>query len=292
MELEGEWSELLYSYLTSAWYDWAVSNQLSSNNTHCWSVTAGYYSHYMLAASLLYMYRETFTEKARVKRIASNHSKLCNFLSNNKYNKEYSFRVQFTALLAEIMEVSDAEMDNMLKTIGDGLFSAKKARESHTYHVIVVSHQTVNSAELGNGEVVRPAKLVAQMSGTMLEIVPTLHTFVVTLLKKLLLNLDETIRHYHLKHLIQEIDDFYMLAKGENIFPLPASLESSLKELRVFTTDYLDNTKVENYHIFRAGLASFNEKKQDYQDLTSNYNYLKQALENIKGLKRKLQDGF
>ncbi|MGJ9382468.1 hypothetical protein [Salipaludibacillus sp. CF4.18] len=284
MKLEGEWSELLFSYLTASWYDWGVSSQLSASNTHCWSVTSGYYAHYMLAASLLNMYRGTYKEERLVKRIASNHSKMCNFLSNNKYNKEYSFRLQFNSELANIMKISEDEMDRKLQIIGDSLFSAKKARESHTYHVIVVSHQTVNIVDLGDGGTVKPAKLVSKISETMLDIVPILHTFVLTMVEKLLLGLEDTVKHYHLKHLIQEVDDFYKLAEDERILPLPDSMDNGLKRLKDFAVEHLDNTKIEHYSDFEESLLSFTEKKENYQDLQSNFDYLNQALVNVKKL--------
>lgn len=284
MKLEGEWSELLFSYLTASWYDWAVSHQLSASNTHCWSVTSGYYAHYMLAASLLNMYRGSYNERRQVKRIASNHSKMCNFLSNNKYNKEYSFRLQFNTELANVMEVSEEEMDRKLQIIGDSLFSAKKARESHTYHVIVVSHQTVDYVDLGDGETVKPASLVSKISQTMLDIVPILHSFILMMIEKLLLSLEDNIKHYHLKHLIQEVDDFYKLAEGEHILPLPEDMDIGLNRLKNFAVNHLDHTKIEHYTDFEESLLSFTEKKENYQDLQSNFDYLNQALENVKKL--------
>src|SRR5690554_5953400 len=86
---EAQWSEVLFSYLTAGWYDWSVSEQLNQSNTHCWSVTAGYYSHYILSATLLRLYRaENYQNKNEIEDVAGSHAKLCNFLRDREIRNQ------------------------------------------------------------------------------------------------------------------------------------------------------------------------------------------------------------
>ncbi|MCM3767717.1 hypothetical protein [Neobacillus niacini] len=124
---EAEWSEMLFSYLTAGWYDWTVSEHLYKNNTHCWSVTTGYYSHYILSAALLQLYRfEDGTRPYPLKRIASSHSKLCSFL---KGDLELKLRDEFIDYLQSKSQQKDENISKKLEELGHALYYARK-RES------------------------------------------------------------------------------------------------------------------------------------------------------------------
>jgi hypothetical protein len=111
-----------------------------------------------------------------------------------------------------------------LLQIVDALYNAKKARESHTYHVLVVSHQTLAKVTSNRGQTINGSKTVEDINGYILELSAIINKFVLDLVLKVVMNLDESVKHYHLKHFIEEIEDYHLLVEKENLGPVPTKL--------------------------------------------------------------------
>ncbi|MCL6574380.1 MAG: hypothetical protein K6T88_22330, partial [Bacillus sp. (in: Bacteria)] len=277
---EAEWSEMLFSYLATGWYDWTVSEHLYKNNTHCWSVTSGYYSHYILSAALLQLYRpEDRRLLHQVKEISISHSRLCSFLKGNDFN---DLRNSFVQYINGISKVDNDDFVEQLTQIGNALFNAKKARESHTYHVLVVSHQTLSNVTSRNGDTINVSKTVEKANGYILELSSIINKFVIDLVLKVINSLDEPIRHYHLKHFKEEIDDFFSLVEKENVSMIPDDLIKSLTFVTGVVERELDEQKCKNYKLFKQNISSFNEKWKSYNQLSSNLRQLETTLKVLK----------
>jgi hypothetical protein len=273
---EAEWSEMLFSYLTAGWYDWTVSEHLYKNHTHCWSVTAGYYSHYILAGAMLQLY---LTEEDRNKRtisdIAESHAKLGNFLRGRL---EPSLREGFVEYLGRLTGEESTFYDKKLLQIGDALYNAKKARESHTYHVLVVSHQTLSNVTSRSGQTINVSEMVEDINEYILQLSAIINKFVLNLVLKVVMSLDESVKQYHLKHFIEEIDDFHRLVEIENVGPVPTELLKSLEQVRFEVEMELDEGKVLDYRRFKETISSFGDKWRSYNNLKRNLRNLEETL--------------
>ncbi|OLS40813.1 hypothetical protein [Bacillus sp. MRMR6] len=273
---EAEWSEMLFSYLTAGWYDWTVSEHLYKNNTHCWSVTAGYYSHYILAGTMLQLYlSEDESNKSTVSGIAESHAKLCHFLRGRL---EPNLRERFVEYLGRVTDQDSSLYDKKLLQIGDALFNAKKARESHTYHVLVVSHQTLSNVTSSSGQTINVSETVEDINKYILQLSAIINKFVLDLVLKVVMNLDESVKHYHLKHFIEEIDDFHRLVEKENVGPVPKLLLKSLEQVRFEIEMVLDERKVLDYRRFKETISSFGDKWRSYNNLKRNLRNLEETL--------------
>ncbi|PGY09109.1 hypothetical protein [Bacillus sp. AFS031507] len=275
---EAEWSEMLFSYLTAGWYDWTVSEHLYKNNTHCLSVTAGYYSHYILTGALLQLYladEEGYRDTDTVRDISESHAKLCNFLRGRL---EPDLRKKFVEFLEKVTGQQTTFYDKKLLQIGDALYNAKKARESHTYHVLVVPHQTLAKVTSNRGQTINVSKTVEDINGYILELSAIINKFVLDLVLKVLMNLDESIKHYHLKHFIEEIEDYHLLVKKENVGPGPSELLRSLEQVRFEIEMELDERKVLDYRRFKETISSFGDKWRSYNNLNRNLSNLEDTL--------------
>ncbi|MCM3767741.1 hypothetical protein [Neobacillus niacini] len=274
---EPEWSEMLFSYLTAGWYDWTVSEHLYKNNTHCWSVTSGYYSHYILATALLQLYRlEDGTRPRQMKRIATSHAALCSFL---KGEIEPKLRTDFIDYLQASSQQKHEKLSDKLEEIGHALFSAKKARESHTYQVLVVSHQTLGDVTNKFGDnTINVSDTVEKISGYILELSSVINDFVINFVFDVITNLDEPIKHYHLKHFLEEIGDFYALVEKENVMPIPTALAHSIHSINSRVFEVLREEKCPRYRDFKQNISSFSEKWYSYNELKKNLIQLERAI--------------
>jgi hypothetical protein len=162
-----------------------------------------------------------------------------------------------------------------LLQIGDALYNAKKSRESHTYHVLVVSHQTLAK---NRGQTINVNKTVEDINGYILELSAIINKFVLDLVLKVLMNLDESIKHYHLKHFIEEIEDYHLLVEKENVGPVPRKLLKSLEQVRFEIEMELDERNVLDYRRFKETFSSFGDKWRPYNNLKRNLRNLEDTL--------------
>ncbi|MCM3767718.1 hypothetical protein [Neobacillus niacini] len=93
-----------------------------------------------------------------------------------------------------------------------------------------------------------------------------------------IIDLDESIKHYHLKHYLEEIGDFYSLVEKENMMPIPKALEQSIHSIKSRVYEVLIEEKCPRYKDFKQNISSFNDKWKSYDQLKDNLNQLKQSI--------------
>jgi hypothetical protein len=92
------------------------------------------------------------------------------------------------------------------------------------------------------------------------------------------MNLDDSVKHYHLKHFNEEIDDFRLLVEKENVGPIPAALLETLEHVRLTIEMELDERKVLDYRRFKDTISSFGDKWNSYNNLRRNLRRLEDTL--------------
>lgn len=282
---EARFSELLFSQLTAGWYDWTVSNYLSLNNTHCWSTTAAYYAIYILAGSLVYLPRRQNNDE--LIEISRSHAKLQQFYSDQstRYNEsDLILRRGFVMDMAALFDVPLDEVDKLLKELGEVLRFCKKAREGHTYEVLVVAHQAIESVNR-----YRPQSAVEDVNEKCLALVEHVNEVITDLIFKFLGKYDQVWRGYHFKHLQEEIKQFGVLLEYEKIAPgLPKPLSSFLDKVEATSSSIVTSEEVimdnKVWADFKNNLSMFYEKGRAYSSLYQN----QRALTNLL-LKHKIQ---
>ncbi|MEH7073826.1 hypothetical protein [Neobacillus drentensis] len=111
-----------------------------------------------------------------------------------------------------------------------------------------------------------------------IELSAIINKFVIDLILKVLMNLDDSVKHYHLKHFLEEIDDYRLLVEKENVGPEPTKLLKSLQEVRCDIGLELDERKVLDYRRFKETISSFEDKWRSYNNLKRNLHNLEDTL--------------
>lgn len=286
---EAEWSEILFSYLTAGWYDWAVANHLSRNGTHCWSVTSSYYAQYILASSCVMAWHEMYRRnKYYLRDITESHSRLSQFFSGGQPN-DTEMSHQFVEYMAKILHLSLDQADHVFTTIGHLLKNAKKARESHTYHVLVVSHQVLRTVRIRN-RVYQVSDTVQDINEKLLELVPEINFLTLLVVENVFETLRPSIRSLHYKHLVEEIDEFYLLAEKEGLLPLPEVLEQSLANLKVTAKDKTEQgLDLSSWNSYKRFFTDIDIKVRNYDDLGSTRMKITEELQVIQQLNQRLK---
>lgn len=295
---EAVWSEMLFSQLTTGWYDWAVAHRLRTQNTHCWSITAAYYAQYMLLGSLLLSYRNGSIHREQRKNqliegLTQSHQALIRFYQSRELTLNLkrdskiethevdSFRREFLNHFSEVVGISQEAADRILRTYGEILQVGKFTRESHTYHVLVVSHQMIPSVNVMN-KTFYPRETVQKLGESLLETLPSINRMVMKVVSEVISSLEPEARALHFRHLSEEIEDFYKLADHEHLVPLPDVLEVCLSKLQERCALESKELDPEVYEQFQHHFAKFDLKKRDYSYVTKNKENMLQVLNSLK----------
>ena len=272
LQNDAEWSEVVFSYLTTGWYDWAVANFLSRNGTHCWSTTSAYYATYILAAFGVIAWPEHYaSNKGNLIQIVEHHRDLVQFYEGGilyRNNDQMgTFRDQFIQHISETMGIHIDEAQNLITTIGNFLSHAKKARESHNYHVLVVSHQMMNSVRTPKATY-KINENVHEINQNLLDIIPELNLFSTNLMKRVINKRPSQLSILHYRHLLDELNEFENLVTLEGLLPLPENLETTIEQLRTEASE-ITKGKInkESWNTFQNYFTQIDIKVRNYGEL-------------------------
>lgn len=261
MHVEAKWSEVLFSYITAGWYDWAVSKNLFYASTNCWSITSGYSSHYTLSASLVALYRGDAMSTEDILELVQDHVRFRGFLKNEN---DRTLRETYIKDMSGKMRITEQELAKKLIQLGEMLDLGEKAHMYHSQQVMVVSHQTMVKRKRTDSSI---QALVEKRNQQLIDTAAKINSFIIDMTLNVIISLDESIKHYHLKNFKEEIEDFYNLLILENVPQIPDRLSYTItKIIRQIESEW-NEAKCPNYEQFKQCLTSFHQEWAIYKKM-------------------------
>lgn len=242
---EASKSERLFSQLTTAWYNWAVSEMLSEKGVHCWALTAAYYSMVHAARTVI-----SVTRFYRC-RFVTQHSEFPRFLAGEeKYRSDYDQSIEELSMTSKTQPSSMKELFRMLH---DVLSTFKEARNKTSYEKYIIAHQCRPDVEVSGWLAEICEKASACAASTNQEVSEFVYNYVRS---------HELFAHY-LHHLKQEMAQFNDLLEKETL-AMPRKLVPIIDRFSDLIAHVKEPTDMD---IFIEKTWGYSSKEKSYEEL-------------------------